>query len=797
MARNGQRLEFTTFQSMATHLDRWAAGSVDGPAAWEDVLVTSRAWLDYSARNQMLLSSYGVNGPVAGPETWRLVPSTIEGRGCAVRGGEHGWPVRVPVTSGGTEPDPYLGGHRPTRAAAERWEWRSVFEIAQLARRPHPDALTPVELPASLHPASGDAAFLAAVRKVAGATVRGPLPRSRDANRLLAEAAGRLQRSRTRPRLDEALTEQVAWLVSDRVGCARRDRPPPFDPSTLTPRERWERLQDVLEPARKLTAALGVAVGVDLVASPLPRMEVINDRVVPAGRRHRLPAASLEQLPIGRWVTVGPYTAAEWAARGENALGSGAFLRLNKTAYLAAIETGDGAAWRLEDVAARTGHGLLATGNARTLPDARAEAIAVVGDRYPALTAPTNDAARSPAGVAQGWEQMPRAGRAAAAEMWQLTEHITIYALPGPGGRWQPAIHTPTTVGLELLPLQRSLDDARACAEAAGRRLARVALVANPANADRTLAAFADSGPYSRRELAALVGPRLDDPHAARIQTAEPAELVELLGAAGFSSATTVAVLAADGVDAKLAATLLPIAGVPMSDAIRVLHDRWELPRTTAAELLNATAPEMRTAGCTPVEIMAVRPRDVLRTLPDDPRLWELAAGTMGTAGHPTTVIVGHLVAHAPTADAFAAGLLAVTDQSDGLIVAARCHAHADQLAAASEALGHSPADAANMLANVADDRVVLEALALRCDGDRDATVTLARAAGLDAAAVDGCLEPVSIATVTPIRRSVDQDAAALLERLPPPGPPLETDSLTALNTLLAGIEPTTLEPAP
>ena len=64
----------------------------------------------------------------------------------------------------------------------------------------------------------------------------------------------------------------------------------------------------MLEPARKLTAALGVATGVDLTASPLPRMEIVDDRVVPAGRRHRLPAASLEQLPVGRWVTVGPYT---------------------------------------------------------------------------------------------------------------------------------------------------------------------------------------------------------------------------------------------------------------------------------------------------------------------------------------------------------------------------------------------------------------------------------------------------------------------------------------------------------
>src|SRR5918996_51030 len=136
MARNLARVEFATFLEMAAHLDGWAADGLTDSAAWEDVLVGSRAWLDYSARNQVLLASYGAEGPVAGAETWRLVPSTTEGRGCAVQAGEHGYPVRVPVTTGGTEPDPYLGGHRPTRATVGRWEWRPVFSGGQPARRP-------------------------------------------------------------------------------------------------------------------------------------------------------------------------------------------------------------------------------------------------------------------------------------------------------------------------------------------------------------------------------------------------------------------------------------------------------------------------------------------------------------------------------------------------------------------------------------------------------------------------------------------------------------------------------------
>ena len=66
---------------MAAHLDRWAAGALDTPTGWVDALVGSQSWLDYSARNQVLLASYGADGPVAGPETWRLVPSTTDGRG--------------------------------------------------------------------------------------------------------------------------------------------------------------------------------------------------------------------------------------------------------------------------------------------------------------------------------------------------------------------------------------------------------------------------------------------------------------------------------------------------------------------------------------------------------------------------------------------------------------------------------------------------------------------------------------------------------------------------------------------
>jgi hypothetical protein len=677
-----------------------------------------------------------------------------------------------------------------------------VFSVGQLARRPASDALLPAEVPQDLAGPDGDTDFLAAVRKTATATVRGKLPRSQDPHWVLADAASRLRRSSKRPELDPVLRAHVAWLVAERVGYASTERPPAFDPGDLPARERWERLQDVLEPARKLTAALGMAIGVDLVASPLPRMQVVDDRVVPAGRRHRLPVASLEQLPIGRWVTVGPYTPAEWEARGEQAAGTGAYLRLNKTSYLVAVEMGEEASWRLEDVAARTGHGLLTVGSADDLDRARSDAVAAVRDRYPALLAvpdtdsdPRVPAVESPGGTAGGWEQMPGDGRSPA-ELWRLDDQITLYAMAGPGGRWLPAIHTASTGVLERLPLQATIDDARATAEIAGRRSQRVAQVADPARADTVVAGLAHSSHYNRRELAELIGHRLDLPEHARLDTVEPAELVELLGAAGFSPATTVAVLAAERVEASEVAALLPTVGVPMADAIRVLHGRWDLPRTEAAELLGATAAEMRDAGCSPVEIMAAQPRDVLRTLPNDAHLWELAAGTMASAGHPTATVARHLVAHAPSADAFAAGLTVIAEPVDGLVTAARAHAHGDQLAAASERYGLSPAEAARLLGGVTDPAVVLDTLAARCDGDMASAASIAADAGLTPADIDAWRTAAPTTSVTPIHPSIEPDTEALLATLPPPGASVETDPASLLDTLANRLEPA-LEPNP
>ena len=70
---------------MYRHLDRWAATRLATPEAWGSMVERCGQWADYSPRNQVLLASYGVVGPVAGTATWERVPSTEEGRPCAPR----------------------------------------------------------------------------------------------------------------------------------------------------------------------------------------------------------------------------------------------------------------------------------------------------------------------------------------------------------------------------------------------------------------------------------------------------------------------------------------------------------------------------------------------------------------------------------------------------------------------------------------------------------------------------------------------------------------------------------------
>ena len=133
---------------MLTHLDRWSASTLTSIESWAATIERCGQWADYSARNQTLLASYGVASPVGGALTWDLVPSREGGRPCAVRAGEHGLPVRVPVPVpvGTTSPRSRSGQH--TVHAVGKMRWEVVFAEEQLARRPPPGALAWPALPA-------------------------------------------------------------------------------------------------------------------------------------------------------------------------------------------------------------------------------------------------------------------------------------------------------------------------------------------------------------------------------------------------------------------------------------------------------------------------------------------------------------------------------------------------------------------------------------------------------------------------------------------------------------------------
>jgi hypothetical protein len=783
MLLNPHNISLTSGRDVNRYLDEWAEGHLVSPERWRDVLGLTRDWVDYSARNQILLAAHGAVGHVAGIETWRLVPSA-DGHVCAVRSGEHGLPVRVPVTTGGAEPDPHVGRARPTQAAVAGWEWRAVFCVEQLARRPAAERLIRLPAPEALQGPGGDGRYLDSVQAVAKRTVRGRMPTLDDPATVLAHAAARLPRTDKRPPLDDVLARQVAWLVGERVDRAPGSLPE-FDPSGHAPRERWELALDVLDPARKLAAGLGKQFDVDLLGSPLPRMLVDDDRVVAAERRNRLPRATIAQLPVGSWVEVGPYTREEWAARGETASGKGAYLRLNTTAYLAVAEQGERAIWRLEDTRALTGAGILAEGDGESLEHVQGTAIATMRARYPQLAEvsapPTRhkEEAEQTDEVTIGWEPLPDRPDDEARRL-SLDNGVVIYVMPV-RDEWLPLVQSGRSGMLRPIgdpTTTRAV--AMSAALLAGRRAVREAITETRVDFDASVARLADGSDYTREALVEFVSARLDGPErTALVSDPAPAELVELLGAAGVTAATTVAVLHAESLDAATTAGLLPIVGVPAATGINVLNERWDVDKVTSAELLGASAADMREAGCTPTEIISARPSEIIEHLPADPNLWDLVGGTLASGGHQPNGIAGFLATHAPDPECFAAGITAgIDDPAIGLTVALRRGMPAEAIAATSERYGLSPMNTAVILGDAgAAPHLSVPVLLQRCDGDLTLTAQIARSTLQlrNETVVDALtnVEPVDSADISEMRaaRPLSRDRDALIAAHIPPRP--------------------------
>lgn len=743
---------------MLRHLDGWARKALATPEGWASVLERCGQWVDRSPRNQVLLASYGVVGQVAGSATWATVASTEEGRPCAVRSGEHGLPIRVPVldSDGVTSERSRAGGR--SRTVAATWRWEQVYAVEQLARRP---ALS--ELSVAAVRAMSERDRLEAVR-VASGRMLGRTPRKiGEPFEQLAMLAGRVHHGSGRVRLSRELATQAAWLVADRVGWAPGAMVT-FDPGSLSARERWRTAVDVRYATDRLLVAVSHAIGVDLTASPLPRHDFVDDQVVAPGRRNYLAPADVRALPIGVWVEAGPYTRGEWLARGvAGGAGVAAFLRVNDRSYLAAYETKAGAMWRLETSGRGAHHGLVAEGTAEDLLAAKDGARAALAERYPeAAQVVELDFTASVVSPAMGWVAVP--GRDDRSERRVFDERVAAMVSPGPGGRWQ------TWVTVDGTPRQGPLEATSADARSASETLAKGALMElathTPDRANALVYDLATTDVWERGQLVALVGHRLTDSDRSELAaTDNPARLVELMCKVSvLAPVTMMHVLHAEGVGASTAIELVPSIGLAAPDAIRMLHGEWGTGRLDAGIALGATVEELRTAGCSSTELLTVAPREELRRLDGREHTWTLVGPTLVEAGYTPAEAVDQLAAHAPSPVAFAAGVTAIVDDPTTAFSYASRRASVADLATLAERYALDPADVAAVMSTsgfaAADTVAVLAAL---CPNDTEWTVELAgrfydRADVEVAAAADDGRR----ADVVPIRTIIDRGQTAL-----------------------------------
>ena len=212
---------------------------------------------------------------------------------------------------------------------------------------------------------------------------------------------------------------------------------PAFDPASLSPRERWQTLVDVRAATDRVLRAVSHGLGVDLTASPLPRVDASDDREVAPTRRNYLSPADVRGLPVGVWVESGPYSRGEWLARGvAGAAGRAAHLRVNDRSYLAVYEARSGAMWRLETTGRGAHHGLVAEGTAESFDDAKVAVREALRERFPDAARAVDADVSAPVAPQHGWVPLP-GGRDDRTEGRVFDERVSAMIAPGPGGRWE------------------------------------------------------------------------------------------------------------------------------------------------------------------------------------------------------------------------------------------------------------------------------------------------------------------------------------------------------------------------
>jgi hypothetical protein len=527
----------------------------------------------------------------------------------------------------------------------------------------------------------------------------------------------------------------------------------------LLRRERWRTAVDVRHAAGQLLVAMSHAVGVDLAASPLPRHGEVDDRAVAPGRRNYLAPAEVRALPLGVWVEAGPYTRGEWLARGvAGGVGVAAFLRVNDRSYLAAYETRSGAMWRLETSGRGAHHGLVAEGAADNLTVAKDAARAALQDRFPeAARAVELDFTAPVISPSMGWVAV--SGRDERSQRRVFDERVAAMVSPGPGGRWQ------TWVTVDGTPRQGPLEADQPAARAASETLAKGALMElathAPDRANAIVHDLATNGPWDRQHLVTAIGHRLTDTDRADLATTEdPARIVELMRNVGvLGPATMMHVLHAEGIGATTVVGLVPALGLPIPQAIRMLHGEWGTDRLDSGLALGATVEELRAAGCSAAEMLAVAPREELRRLDTREHTWTLVGPTLLEAGYTPAEAVDHLAAHAPTPVTFAAGVTAIIDDPTTAFTYASRRASPDDLAALADRYELAPNDTARVM-SAAGYRALdtVDVLTVMCPDNEQAVIEIAdRYYG---GSIDAELSRLDDDTVVPLRRPDHEHAA-------------------------------------
>ena len=528
------------------HLDQWAALALATPEQFTDMAQRAGQWADYSPRNQVLLASYGIVGPVAGASTWTQVPSVDNNRECAVRSGEHALQVRVPVTTEIGVGSARTAGDGFSSSVAGGFSWEPVFAVEQLARRPLPDALA-----TTVVPTMSDREWDETVRKASTEIVGRRPRRIVSAEDQLGVLTARAPLSANRHPLPPVLAEQAAWLVADRVGRAVGPMPS-FDSSGLKPRDRWQRLEDVRKATGRVTRAVSNVLDIDLAASPLPRWAVSDDRDVKPGRRNYLSRSDVAGLPDGLWSEVGPYSQPEWESRGRpEAVGRAAFLKATARSYLAVYETSHGALWKLETAGRGQHLGLVAEGTADSMVEAKADARTGLWERFPdaarAVDATVSAPVMSPA---SGWVALENA-RDERTLNRTFDDRVGAVVAPGPGGRWGVWLSVDGNL-TQAEQLTASQPEAVTMAEGLVRSVMVGHAAENPARAERLIADAARTGPnhWDRSVLVDVLGTSMNDADTVLLASPEltyPALAELLANSSRIGPATILSVLHAEG----------------------------------------------------------------------------------------------------------------------------------------------------------------------------------------------------------------------------------------------------------